>query len=475
MKYRLIVKIILLLTYCWIAFNMPLSAQPTGSGEPEIIAVDDTITIQTPVEAINFIPIDILANDVLPDSAIVLVIPTNPEYGLAHWDDFAKEMLYVPFEFGDSTFIDQFDYTIHICYVSSSDTLFTNTATVTIVADCEDECVWPGDTNDSGRANIWDVLPIGLTYGAEGPERGVPNSLWIPQQSNEWGDSLELEGNEFLNYKYIDANGDGVIDSFDVEVIDQNYGFIHAKKGEGQLEDADFSIVLDFLSDSVGIGDTVVANIILSESGDTTDIYGLAFSINHNVEDSGSMEINFPPSFIGNQENTISLQKNLGNGRIEAAISRTNQQNTGGSGVFGVLTFIMEDFIDGKKKIASEEIVFDFLEVRAVNSRGEAIPITGVGDVAVFDDTSTGIEDKVIERELDFYPNPTYNQLNINIEGLQSTSVEITDLLGKRILLKSVNPSQKSLELSLKDLKQGVYLLQVKTKAGIIVKRVVVF
>ncbi|MGB0931611.1 MAG: T9SS type A sorting domain-containing protein [Chitinophagales bacterium] len=249
----------------------------------------------------------------------------------------------------------------------------------------------------------------------------------------------------------------------------------HAKKGQEQLKDADFAIVLDFLNDSVSIGDTVMANIILSESGDTTDIYGLAFSINHNVEDSGSMQINFPPSFIGDEENTISLQKNLGNGRIEAAISRINQQNTGGSGVFGVLVFVMEDFLDDKKKIASEDIVFDFSEVRAVNNRGEAVSISGVGDVAVFDDTSTGIEDRVIDEALEYYPNPTHNHLYINLEGLQSTSIEIVNLQGERVLLKSINSHQKSIELSLKDLKQGVYVLQVRTKAGIIVKRVVVF
>ncbi len=462
---------------CWVLHIPTLSAQPIGGTQtlPDIEAIDDTLYIATPIEAINFIPIDILANDILPDSAIVLILPSNPQYGLAHWDDFAKQMLYVPFEFGDSTFIDQFDYTIHICYVSSSDTLFTNTATVTIVADCETDCVWPGDTNNSGRANIWDVLPVGLTYGTEGPTRGVPNSFWIPQQANDWQDSLELEGNHFLNYKYIDANGDGKIDSFDVEVIDQNYGLIHAKKGVEQMEDADFAIVLDFLNDSVSIGDTVVANIILSESGDTTDIYGLAFSINHNVEDSGTMEINFPPSFIGDEENTISLQKNLGNGRIEAAISRINQQNTGGSGVFGVLTFIMEDFIDGKKKVASQDISFDFLEVRAVNSMGEVVPITGVGDVTVFDDTSTNIEDKVIDHILDFYPNPTDNYLYINLERIQGTSIEITNLMGEKMLHQTLTPHQKSIELSLKNWRQGVYLLQIKTKVGIIVKRIMVF
>ena len=467
-------KINLLLCCFCVTFGVEIQAQSTGT-EAEILAVDDTLTVSLPVD-VDFFPIDVLANDILAENAIVLVIPTEAQYGLAHWNNFSKTIQYVPFEFGDNGFIDQFDYTIHICYVDSSDTLYTNTATVTVVAACEEECVWPGDTENNGRTNVWDVLPIGLTYNEVGPSRGVSNNLWIPQQSNDWADSLEIADDEFINYKYIDANGDGIISEEDIEAIDQNYALTHAKKGQHQTEDADFAIILDFLNDSISIGDTVTANIILSESGDTTDIYGLAFSINHNIEDSGTMQINFPPSFINNNQNTISLQKNLGDGKIEAAITRIDKQNTGGSGVFGVLSFVMEDFLDDKKKkIASQEISMEIAQVRAVNSSGEEIPIVGIGDEAIFDDTSTGIEDQIIDYTLTFYPNPTQGNLFIDLEDLQGKSVYITNLLGEKLLSKSIQTHQKSIELSLKGWQQGIYLLQLNTKQGIISKRIIVF
>ncbi len=474
MNYPILFKISLLLSCFGLALGVEIQAQPTNPQEL-IVAVDDTVTISTPIEQVYFETIDVLANDVLPDSAIVLVIPTEPQYGLAHWNSFSNTMQYVPFEFGEEGFVDQFDYTIHICYVGSSDTLWTNTATVTIVAECEVDCIWPGDINNNGRANVWDVLPIGLSYGETGPSRGVSNILWLPQQGSDWEDSLEVDTNEFLNYKYIDANGDGTINENDIAAIDQNYALTHAKQGQSQVEDADFTILLDFLTDSISIGDTVTANIILSESGDTTNIYGLAFSVNHNVEDSGSMMIDFPPSFIGDDQNTVSLQKNLGNGRIEAALTRIDKQNTGGSGVFGVLTFIMEDFVDGKKKIASQEVAMNISDVRAINSVGEEIPIIGRGDVAVFDDTSTGIEDRMIDYALDFYPNPTQNNLFINLKDLQATEVLIHNLMGETLLSKSIDTYQTSVELSLQGLKAGMYLLQLNTKKGIISKRIIIF
>lgn len=468
MNYNLIFKLCFLVAYLS-AFQ--IMAQ---NSQAQIVAVDDIFTLSTPIEE-NLIPIDVLANDEIPDSAIVLIMPTEPSYGLAHWNSFTNTMFYVPFELGEEVFIDQFEYTIHICYVNSADTLFTNKATVTIKTDCLQDCVWTGDTNTDGRSNVWDILPIGLAYEETGPIRGVSNDLWIPQQANEWTNSLEVELGQFVNYKHIDANGDGTIDMEDISAIDKNYGLIHAKKGSQKLEDADFAIVLDFLNDSVSLGDTITAHIILSESGDTTDIYGLAFSINHNVEDSGTMQVNFPPSFIGDEDNTISLQKNLGNGRIEAAITRTDKKNTGGSGVFGVLSFVMEDFVDGKKKIAAQNIEMDILNVRAINSSGQQVPIIGIGDEAVVEDTSTGIESQIIDYPLNFYPNPVQNTLFIHLDDLQTSNVELINLIGEKMLSQKIAINQKTIELSLEEFNSGVYLLQVNTEQGIISKKILIF
>ncbi len=459
--------------WCFLVAYLATFQVMAQNPQAQIVAVDDVIILTTPITE-NLIPINILSNDEIPDSAIVLIIPTEPTYGLAHWNSFTNTMFYVPFEFGEEVFVDQFDYTIHICYVNSSDTLYTNTATVTIKTDCPKDCVWSGDANLDGRANVWDLLPIGLAYGAEGPTRGVTNDLWIPQQGNDWIDSLEVIEGKFVNYKHMDTNGDGIIDGQDVHPIDLNYGMIHAKKGP-EKNDADFAILLEFLSDSVSIGDTVTANIKLSESGDTTNIYGLAFSIKHNVEDSGTMEINFPPSFIGDDENTISLQKNLGNGRLEAAITRTDKQNTGGSGVFGVLTFVMEDFIDGKKKAAVQDIVIDVLEVIAVDQSGVEVPIVGIGDEVVVEDTSTGIESQIIDYPLNFYPNPVQKTLFVHLENLQTTHIEILNLVGEKVLFQEIASNQKTIELSLEGFNSGIYFLQLNTKQGIISKRILIF
>ena len=42
--------------------------------------------------------------------------------------------------------------------------------------------MFPGDTNNDGIANYYDVLPIGLAYNSEGEPRVAPNLDWMPQQ-----------------------------------------------------------------------------------------------------------------------------------------------------------------------------------------------------------------------------------------------------------------------------------------------------
>ncbi len=82
--------------------------------------------------------------------------------------------------------------------------------------------VWPGDTNNDGVVDHFDLLPIGQCYGQKGPVRTNAGTSWRAQYCTRW---------KPLEATYSDANGDGLVDNQDAAVIDRNW-----KKNHGRLE-----------------------------------------------------------------------------------------------------------------------------------------------------------------------------------------------------------------------------------------------
>ena len=80
--------------------------------------------------------------------------------------------------------------------------------------------MFPGDTNNDGIANYYDILPIGLAYDSLGPPRELPSFNWEAQEFFPWGKILPFSG---VEYGFIDCDGNGIIDSLDVEAIALNY------------------------------------------------------------------------------------------------------------------------------------------------------------------------------------------------------------------------------------------------------------
>jgi hypothetical protein len=92
--------------------------------------------------------------------------------------------------------------------------------------------VWSGDTNNDGRVNQVDVLPIGLYWGRTGPACQTPPSCaWNARCCSPWS---------ALAATYADANGDGKVDQADVLCIGLNWNKTHSanfsSSSNGQFE-----------------------------------------------------------------------------------------------------------------------------------------------------------------------------------------------------------------------------------------------
>lgn len=80
-----------------------------------------------------------------------------------------------------------------------------------------------------------------------------------------------------------------------------------------------------------------------------------------------------------------------------------------------------------------------------------------------------GVNENEPERRIHVYPNPSSGKFTIrSLEKI--SSIELVNLLGETIFLKTVNNTQEVVNL---DERRGVYFLHVKTPKGIIVKKII--
>ncbi|MBK7668997.1 MAG: T9SS type A sorting domain-containing protein [Sphingobacteriaceae bacterium] len=84
-----------------------------------------------------------------------------------------------------------------------------------------------------------------------------------------------------------------------------------------------------------------------------------------------------------------------------------------------------------------------------------------------------GIYENALTDQLLIYPNPANSVLNIKSEnGLGKSVILITDVLGKTII-ETKNEDLYQTSINIEQLSSGVYLLQLKSEKGIIVKKFV--
>jgi len=78
--------------------------------------------------------------------------------------------------------------------------------------------VYPGDCDNNGVVDAFDILPIGVYFQSEGFKRENVSFVWEPERNKTWYSRAAT---------YADANGDGVVDERDVIGIGVNWGNTH--------------------------------------------------------------------------------------------------------------------------------------------------------------------------------------------------------------------------------------------------------
>lgn len=446
---------------------------------------DDTFFVSSSDIGGNPISLPVFDNDDLGTlilSDISLIVP--PQHGTLDFSCYCvTPMLYYPFDFGTAHTFDFFMYELHL-YDTISQQTFIVSNIVFLFMECENECIWPGDTDRNGVVDVWDMLPIGFLYGAVGMPRDFVITefdtawSWIPQSSQLWLDintSNPLTFYDQINFSHADCNGDGIINDLDINIIDLNYG-----KQNGDIEtynapisDNNFTLSVYIQNETVSIGDTVTALLSL-DNPTQMPISGLALTLSHNVVDSNTLQITYPStSFLVDNANIISRQYRDTESKVSTGIIRTNLQPTNSGGVFGVVTFVMEDVLEGKNEQVSLDIHIE--KATIIGSNQEAIINIAPQDRNDDSVQIVGIPNTPIPHNISIQNNPIDHQLTINWNEQAVQQIALYDMNGRAIAQQNIASSQKNHQISLHNHAKGMYLLVIKTAQQNIVQKLMVF
>lgn len=340
-----------------------------------------------------------------------------------------------------------------------------------------DKQVWPGDTDNNGLVDHFDLLNIGLAFGAEGYSRPDPALSWEAQFGAPW--SL-ITPNTEVDYRHIDTDGNGAITANDTLALALNYGlFNEFWDGEDGFTERDglpesarsTGTPLYVETYPVEESSMPVFDVMLGDEAYTDNtVYGLAFSIDYDPVAivPGSIKMSFSDSWLG-QEGVDLLtfyRVDTQNHKVNVAMTRTDGVDITGTGAIAQLLITIEDVIFRSNNY---DIPISIENARLITSKEEIVDVIEQATVITVASTTNTI-DAALDRQIKVYPVPVKEVLYLQAPHLRIRTIELYDLEGRKIRSWNGHPSQ----LPLQDLVQGTYALRLITDQGVAVRRVVI-
>ncbi len=332
-----------------------------------------------------------------------------------------------------------------------------------MVRDCSADSVWPGDANSDKTANLYDPLAIAIAYNDTGSARPSASTNWVAQYCDFWDGS-------FLNNidkKHADCNGDGIVDTADLNAISLNYGQVHAK-GPRRKTTATTELYFDHSGINPNPDSTVNIKILLGNAiNPVSGLYGLATNV---LVDGLSLAtpplITYSTSWLGNNTNTLSFIKDVSATSVDWAYARTDKQDVNGQGLIANLEF----------KIPASTPVGTLVTLsfdRAKFIDHEGLELTDIGTLqdtfyvrlpaAVHD-----INNNTWHAQL--YPNPSGKRAELSIHTVTNSDAHIVvcDVTGKKQYEQNIglNAGKNIIELPAANMPAGVYLLYISAEGN---------
>ncbi len=333
-----------------------------------------------------------------------------------------------------------------------------------IVLECTNDCVWPGDVNQDGIANHFDILGLGLAFGQTGPERPDATTEWMPQYAEDWLSTILGT----VNSNHADCDGNGWVDEADVAVINDNYLLANTNWNFDVDATTSVPFYLAEAEDGTTSG-TIEIPIILGEDGNEAfDFYGIAFTIEYDNEyiEAGSVALAFENSWIGTSEDFIVVVQDFPEvGIVEVGISLINNEPTTGYGEIATLSVVMEDNLAGKDLTDVIDIDFSLKAICNMGTVGHVTP-TSIAPISQSVEVALTkepvINNRIFPSQEKIYPNPCTTQVKLAFTEAQITNdfeISIQNLLGQTLIQKTYHADTPEATINTSNLTQGVYFV----------------
>ncbi|MEM9820350.1 MAG: T9SS type A sorting domain-containing protein [Bacteroidota bacterium] len=384
----------------------------------------------------------------------------------------------------EHTYATEGTYTVSLMVWTSDESCYSKTETSVLISvgdtDCIlTDCVFPGDANSDGFADLEDLLHIGMGHGAVGPSRPNPSVEWFGQPAPDW----DQETNDGINYKHLDCDGNGIVSNEDINFVINNYSPMNLEANF--LAEGPTARLL-FAQDTVHIDEdspetiSLHAVLMLGDSeSPVEDIYGLAVSLDYDstvVTNQGVNVDYYDNSFLGGTGAVLPYAKNLRSiGQVDLAFSRLDGQNTSGYGRIALIEFvIIVDIIGGRH---DSESIFEVPVggIVAVGNDGHPISFaveSEASKVVFLSDKVTSLIDADKEQQVKVFPNPATTELNIDLGTSEGLRLDLYDALGRRVISEAMSGHQH--QLSTGELTKGLYLLNIETNNGQTTRKVMI-
>lgn len=355
--------------------------------------------------------------------------------------------------------------------------------------------MYPGDANNDGIANHFDLLPVGVAYGTLGPQRPGATLDWVRQPAPSWEFFLPVSG---IDLAFVDGNGFSIIDELDIVPIANNYdntqndAFPPPADYLGSLTATcancpcpELQIVIE--KDTVQSTDTIHAWVLIRYVGtvpDSLGALGIALTLSYDYDSEkivDSLTLVFPDMSPNNRMHVIATHTQATAsgllpqpGNIEFAAAGRGQNVFVMSDTLFTVRFIILDEIIRRGGILANEyfsLEIDPANVLILNRDEERICLGGIFKDSVFITSSISGPQRW-QRFVHLSPNPVNDMLTIESPEIPIDRVDIRNVHGQHMVTKEAD-GQNRLDMSVSALTSGIWLAVVQTEKGVAVKKFV--